>query len=137
MEKIHGILAAPPCTVYSLARTKPVTESELIAAQSVVDACIRIIFAANPAWWALENPRGRLIQYLGRPALSFNPCDYGDPWTKRTFIWGRFAMPERRPVPVIHRNFIQKVCPGGGLSRAQIRAITPPGFAKSFFEANP
>lgn len=128
---VHGILAAPPCTVFSWARWREPSSSELVEALSVVDACLRIIYAANPAWWCLENPRGRLIYYLGRPTLKFDPCDYGDPWTKRTHLWGRFVPPAKRKVAPLLKNYIQE------LGTASKRAITPPGFAQAFFEVNP
>src|SRR5688572_13348334 len=57
----RGILAAPPCTVFSYARNRyPPTDAELLAALSVVDACHRIVLVQRPAWWALENPRNKL-----------------------------------------------------------------------------
>lgn len=135
-QKIHGILAAPPCTVFSLARKKPVSESELIEGLSVVDACLRIIRAAAPAWWALENPKGKLIQYLGIPRLSFEPHEFGSPWTKRTHIWGDFAMPTRHHVEIKIENWVARQ-PGGHVKRAENRAITPAAFAAAFYEANP
>lgn len=135
-HKIHGILAAPPCTVFSMARRKIVTENDLIEGLSVVDACLRLIYAARPAWWALENPRGRLIQYLGVPRLSFQPNEYGNPWTKRTHIWGDFTVPTRHHVEIKIKNWTH-IQPGGHSKVAENRAITPSGFAKAFFEANP
>lgn len=58
---VHGILAAPPCTVFSYARNRyEPTEAEYRAALSVVDACLRIVTVQQPRWWALENPRNKL-----------------------------------------------------------------------------
>jgi hypothetical protein len=68
---VHGILAAPPCTVWSYARNRyPPTEAEQLASLSVVDACLRIIAVQRPVWWALEIPRTSCGGSLGRPGSS-------------------------------------------------------------------
>jgi hypothetical protein len=135
----HGILAAPPCTMFCrmrMCRGEP-TPEEFQDALSVVDACLRFVAICEPKWWALENPQGYLGRWLGPPALKFDPWEYGDPWTKRTWLWGRFAMPMLAPirahVPLIHRKKGRR---GIGQSDSE-NAITPPGFAQAFFEANP
>ena len=143
-ERVWGILAAPPCTEFAVSGARwweGKSEELLVAALSIVDACLRIITVCEPQWWALGNPVGRLVHYIGPPRLTFNPCDYGDPWTKRTLLWGQFKEPELDPV---EPEFIE----AGGKrfskfaylppseDRAKLRAITPPGFARAFFEAN-
>lgn len=137
-EPIHGILAAPPCThlAGSGARWwKKKGKSALLEALSISDACLRIVLISNPVWWALENPVGRLRKYLGNPALIFDPCDYGDPWTKKTLVWGKFSVPVKNRVEPVEGSKIHKMPPTK--DRAILRSITPPGFAKAFFEANP
>ncbi|MCK4817511.1 hypothetical protein KA005_17205, partial [bacterium] len=62
-------------------------------ALSIVDACMRVIKISDPVFWALENPVGRLVHYLGKPKMYFDPCDYGDPYTKKTCLWGKFNEP--------------------------------------------
>ncbi|MDX2240242.1 MAG: hypothetical protein NW224_06125 [Leptolyngbyaceae cyanobacterium bins.302] len=129
--RVWGILAAPPCTVFSLAgnRTKR-TDQEWLEALSVVDACLRLVWVASPRWWVLENPRGKLVHYLGSPRFEFEPFLYGDPWTKRTCLWGNFVIPEFKPVEPefsLHQS----------VRDPQLRAQTPSGFATAFFKANP
>lgn len=139
--KVHGVLAAPPCTEFagSGARwwaSKP--PALLIEAVEIVHACLRIIEATRPVWWALENPVGRLKDFIGPWRETFNPCDYGDPWTKRTCLWGNFTMPVKKPVPIAHpkgSSPIHRAAPGP--QRQAFRSLTPPGFARAFFEANP
>ncbi len=134
---VHGVLAAPPCTAFSLARNRnPANDEELRSALSVVDACLRLIVLSGPAWWALENPLGKLRRYLGPERLLFNPFDYGDPYQKRTLLWGRFTVPKKNPVEPTNNGRITNM-PGGDKRRARTRAITPSGFAGAFFEANP
>lgn len=86
-ENVYGILAAPPCTEFSVLNCKaePRKRDEA-AGMEIVNACVRIINQCNPVFWALENPRGHLRKYLGVPKLNFQPWYYGDPWTKATDI---------------------------------------------------
>jgi hypothetical protein len=134
--RVHGILAAPPCTVFARSGFRwPRSELERIDALSVVDACLRLVVVCRPEWWALENPIGNLKNWLGKPAMYFNPCDYGDPYTKRTALWGSFTEPQRRSVAPALGSMTHTLQPGP--KRAAIRAITPAGFAAAFFMANP
>ncbi len=150
---VRGILAAPPCTEFSPARhgsrsrrpggTIIPRPPDHITGMETVNACMRVILQARPVWWALENPVGALGAYLGTPRDTFEPCDFGDPWTKRTALWGEFNLPTRGP-------FVEPL--GGGpfcavcdptrrrtswCNNAAHRAVTPAGFARAFFEANP
>lgn len=136
---VHGILAAPPCTMFCrmrMCRGEP-TREQFREALAVVDACLRAVVIYKPQWWALENPQGYLRRWLGEPRLKFDPWHFGDPWTKRTWVWGDFAIPAytlfTEPVgPWIHRK---KGRWGVNTSNAE-NAITPPAFAQAFFEAN-
>ena len=142
----YGILAAPPCThlAGSGARWwKGKGDQTLVEAMSVVDACIRIINYCKARgerdgkpliFHALENPVGRLVRYIGKPVMYFNPCDYGDPWTKKTCLWGEFNIPVKTQVAPVGKNPIWNMPPSP--DRAKLRSITPPGFAKAFFKVN-
>lgn len=143
-EPIHGILAAPPCTMFSFARTNAKTPRDFDAGMEVVKACLEIIWKAKPKFWALENPFGYLRRFLGVPSLQFQPFDYGDPYKKRTDLWGYFNEPKKKPVERDsskdsshgedwHHNGIGKP---KGMDRATFRAITPKGFADAFYKAN-
>lgn len=143
-EGVHGILAAPPCTCFATSGNRwQRTDDDMREALSVVDACIRLAWACRPKWWALENPIGKLVRYLGKPKLYFQPCDYGDPYTKRTCLWGTFTP----PLPLLlGRLTACKPVEGskiwsryGGKSAAtkNARSETPKGFAQAFFEVNP
>jgi hypothetical protein len=135
-KPVHGILAAPPCTMFanSGARWKR-SETQMLEALSVVDACCRFVLAAKPAWWVLENPAGKLSRYLGPPRWTFNPNDYGDDYTKFTCLWGDFQPPTRVPVPATAGSKMHLLPPSA--DRAMLRSVTPAGFARAFFEANP
>ena len=135
---VHGILAAPPCTHFASSGARwwaEKGEEALLEGMAVVDACLRFVVLCRPTWWALENPIGRLRHYLGLPALAFDPCDFGDPYTKRTLLWGQFKQPEKMPVEPMDGSRMHVMSQSA--DRALKRSITPPGFAKAFFEANP
>jgi hypothetical protein len=131
---VYGILAAPPCTIFSYARQRyglP-TEDEIYQALSVVDACLRAVIIYRPKWWALENPRNKLRRYLGPPRLTFKQWQYGNGQEKPTCIWGEFNFPVQSPgertKPSTYKTSTQNA--------HKTDAITPPGFAKAFFESN-
>ncbi len=93
---VHGILMAPPCTHFASSGARwwaTKGEAAIIEGLSIIDACLRTVVLYQPKWWALENPVGRLVHYLGKPRFAFDPCDFGDNYTKRTQLWGSFAPP--------------------------------------------
>ena len=130
----QGILCAPPCTVFSYARNRyEPTDAELLQALSIVDACFRIVEVYKPRWWALENPLNKLRRYIGPPKLSFRQWQYGDPADKPTCIWGSFVPPMfyvgKRLKPSTYKTNVPNAKPQD--------AITPRGFSRAFFQANP
>jgi hypothetical protein len=150
--QVHGILAAPPCTAFASSGAQYWTakdaDGRTLDGLSIVDACMRIILVCQPKWWALENPVGRLRRWIGPPALSFNPCDFAgwssnpecDRYTKKTLLWGSFTAPQKRPLDPVRvcpqGSWIQK-CSGQSEKAKIMRSITPEGFSRAFFEANP
>jgi hypothetical protein len=146
-EGVYGILAAPPCTRFSmnLNYNGGPTEEGFVEGLEVVSACMRIILTAKPRFWAMENPKGYLRKFLGRPVWTFDPYYYGDNYPKKTDLWGIFNVPApvRIDKPQGLTKFAHmandKIAPQylGKLSRQERRGVTPPGFATAFFEANP
>ncbi len=153
-KDIYGILAAPPCTEFSIAKGNQPRNLE--AALEVVNSCIRIIHSCrlkgNLKFWALENPRGLLRQFLGIPHFTFEHWEYGNEQIKPTDIWGYFKEPAKtvkvKPEQLTvkfgtrtnGRGWAKPECPEEykhmNLNRAAIRAITPQGFAEAFYKAN-
>jgi len=134
---VYGILAAPPCThlAGSGARWwREKGDEALFEALSIVDACIRIILLSKPKFWCLENPVGRLSKILGKPKFYFHPYEYGNPYTKKTCLWGEFNIPLKTPVEPTEGGKIWRMPPSE--DRTIKRSITPSGFAEAFFEAN-
>lgn len=142
-DKVHGILAAPPCTDFASSGAQYWKQKDLDgrteASLALVDKTLEIISWCNPRWWALENPVGRLQKLrpqLGDP-LYFQPHWFGDAYTKKTGLWGKFNRDlPRNPVEPDPQSWLMRL--GGKSERTkELRSMTPLGFAKSFFLANP
>jgi len=169
-NRVVGILAAPPCTMFSIARNDKTAKvpRDIRKGMKTVLSCLEIIWEClyypyrlkenSLKFWALENPDGYLKRFLGKPSLIFHPYYYGDPYTKKTLIWGMFEEPKRndvKPREFEHpttkgaKDFVScvehfadlKQIPDGYLDktginrRATLRSMTPQGFAKAFFKA--
>lgn len=160
--EVYGILAAPPCTQFSFARTNALKARNLAAGMELVRRCLEIIWQCQYrtqgkcpkksylSFWALENPNGMLNWFLGRPVLTFNPYEYGDRYQKQTCLWGWFNAPKKSPIELsvaekvrfgTHSQALQELpqdysLPENKDKRVARRSITPPGFAQAFFEAN-
>jgi hypothetical protein len=136
-KNVYGILAAPPCTDLAGSGARwwaGKGHGALLEALAVADACTRVILLTKPKFWVLENPVGRLSKYYGKPMMTFQPCDYGDPYTKRTCLWGSFKIPKKKSVKPTEGGKIWRMPPSE--KRQELRSITPAGFAKAFYEAN-
>lgn len=151
-EDVYGILAAPPCTMFSLVRTTARKPRDFREGMELVVACLNIIwecrYRGKLGFWCLENPRGYLRQFLGKPVFTFQPYEFGHPYKKITDLWGHFNVPEKGPLvspdkgslAIRNEPFeqlpIDYVRPKGVRLDKIKRAITPSGFAKAFFKAN-
>lgn len=135
--KAHGVLSAPPCTVFANSGARwPRSQDDMLKGLSVMDACLRVCSITEPTFWALENPVGKMRKYLGDPTLIFDPCDYGDPYTKKTLLWGKFNLPKRSRVEPTEGSKMHTQYGGKSDKTKTLRSMTPQGFAKAFFEAN-
>ena len=92
----------------------------------------------------LENPVGTLSPYWRKPDHLFDPHEFAqladDPdveaYTKRTCLWtgGGFVMPERSPLAPMLGSAMWLLPPSA--DRADLRSVTPTGFARAVFLAN-
>lgn len=106
-KDVYGIIANPPCTHFSIARTCAKTPRDLREGMRLVKECLRIIWECNYdlpegkltcplKFWVIENPStGLLKNFLGNPTFSYCPSEYGAPFTKRTALWGKFNLPKK------------------------------------------
>lgn len=79
---------SPPCTEFSIAIGKKCKDREVDL--SIVEACFRIVEDTKPAYWIIENPRGCLRYFIGKPNITINYSDYGYITVKPTDLWGVF-----------------------------------------------
>ncbi|HSW61733.1 MAG TPA: hypothetical protein VLH56_00200 [Dissulfurispiraceae bacterium] len=86
--------------------------------------------------YLIENPVSTVSSYWRPPDHIFDPCDYGDPWTKRTCLWtgGGFVMPPKNRVEPTRGSKMHLMPPSE--ERANLRSQTPEGFAKAVYAAN-
>ena len=156
-ENVYGVLAAPPCTEFSLAKNGHHRTRDFSMGMEVVQSVMQIIWQCRIKgtlkFWALENPMGYLRQFLGKPCFTFEQWQFGGSIVKKTDIWGYFKNPnpkiKEKPEGMfvkykdgrLHaRDYSIPKCPPEykhlKLDRSALRAITPPGFANAFFKAN-
>lgn len=136
-QPVTGIIMQPPCTALAGSGARwwhAKGRQALIDALALVDACLRTVTIYRPDWWILENPVGRLSRYLGPPAFTYNPTEYGEPWNKRTCLWGQFTMPQAYINQPIGDNRIHNMAPSP--DRGLKRSIPPRNFCQAFREYN-
>lgn len=132
-KNVYGILAAPPCTMFSFARTNAKKPRDLKEGMECVRACLNIIWRIMEVkqdtarkeiplkFWALENPyHGFLKKFLGKPSFIFDPWEFGDGYQKRTALWGYFNEPKKSPV----------LTPGVKFDYLKSKDIHPEAFGK-------
>jgi hypothetical protein len=153
--------------MFSFARTNAKKPRDLREGMFLVKECLRIIWECqykiksdnqkySPLkFWVLENPNAMLSWFLGKPALIYNPYEYGEQYQKQTALWGRFNEPIKNPVKLnselkkLHAMNSQPLpkfdimkskdiapCFYKKIDRRRRRSICSPKFAKAFFEAN-
>lgn len=129
----------------------------------LVKECQRIIAECQPKFWVIENPAtGRLKDFLGKPVMTYEPWEYGSPWTKRTALWGILNIPKKiysrwedvpknpnlyirpgRPKPsmaFLHKSAFKHIPEFQGLqepdSDMEFRSLCSQNFAMAFYKEN-
>jgi len=152
-NQVHGILAAVPCTDFASSGARWWNEKSNQPApydgknlefKNRLDYFVTMVYSVlllvewfRPNWWVIENPRGRirrLVPEIGPPRLVFQPYEYGDPYTKETFLYGNFNpdLPKTPVLPLFGSKMHRM-----SSSWKNKRSETPKGFAEAFFLANP
>lgn len=160
-DNVYGIIANPPCTMFSLARTRAKTPRDLQEGMKLVKECLRIIwqcqykydvkkhgYATSLKFWALENPFGFLRFFLGKPAMTYQPYEFGENYSKKTCLWGNFNIPEilplfrgKKTVDLFHHGLLKDIksisdTVNNPKTRQELRSICSSKFAQAFYEAN-
>lgn len=128
----------PPCTDVAVSGARWFKDKglgALIKALSLFDISIKIA-EWSKAPYLIENPVSTVSTYWRKPDYSFDPCDYGDPYTKKTCLWtgGGFVMPQKNRVEPTLGSKIHLLPPSA--DRADLRSETPMGFANAVYESN-
>lgn len=142
-DDVYAILAANPCTDFASSGSRHFAakdaDGRTVASVKLVHQTLATIEYFKPAVWAIENPVGRIEKLGGLPPwrLAFNPNHLGDPYTKKTLIWGRFNgdLPIA-PVEPTEGSKMHTKYGGKSLATKNARSVTPEGFAYGFFMAN-
>lgn len=140
------VFAFPPCTHLASSGARWFKSKGLdavIEGLQIVNACKRFCEMSG-APWMLENPVGTLSTYWRDPDYTFHPVHYSgyapDPeveqYTKKTCLWtgGGFVMPDPKPGEPTLGSLMHKLPPTD--DRANLRSVTPKGFAQAVFVAN-
>lgn len=158
--RVYGMIFQPPCTDFASSGARWMAEKDKPAPgyepfESTTDLSIGLVQIGlhlvdiyKPTFWVMENPKGR-IETLNpelKPyrKMQFHPCDFGDPYTKLTILWGKFnADLVKTPIePKMYEyggkkgSYMWAKLGGKSARTKNLRSATPPGFARAFFEAN-
>lgn len=128
----------PPCTDVAVSGARWFKDKgigALIRALQLFDVSVKIAEWSN-APYLIENPVSTISSYWRKPDYSFDPCDYGDSYTKKTCLWtgGGFRMPDKCRVEPTQGSKMWLLPPSD--NRANLRSETPMGFVNAVFEAN-
>ncbi|ADZ82687.1 DNA cytosine methyltransferase [Cellulosilyticum lentocellum] len=155
-ERVYGILAACPCTDFSLsgARHFARKDADGTTAKSIelVKKTMEIVEYFKPKFWVIENPMSRIHKLnpeLGEVKFKFNPCDFAgylegeeqdeNRYNKMTWLWGEFNTPVTKRIEPFFKEspmWTRTSATGKKFRNANDRSATPMGFAWAFYEAN-
>lgn len=141
---VDAIIAALPCTDFAVSGARWFKEKDqngsTAASIELAYQTLRIIDLCQPDWWAVEQPISRLhnlVPEMGSPRMYFDPCDFGDPYTKKTALYGNFNSNLRKtPVEPIEGSKMHLKYGGKSDRTKELRSVTPEGFAQAFYKAN-
>ena len=148
-----GILVAQPCTDFALSGAawfaRKDREGTTYESMALVYRALAIIqwFQPGLKWWVIENPMSRihkLCPELGPVTFKFNPYEFAryDPvprnsqYQKQTWLWGKFNIPIKKPLPNIDGCKYHNGLGGKSVRVKNLRSQTPMGFAIGFSENN-
>jgi hypothetical protein len=139
------LFAFPPCTHVAVSGSRWFQDKglgTLIDSLELFEAAVRIA-EWTKAPYLIENPVSTVSTYWRKPDYLFDPCDYGgyldppqDAYTKKTCLWtgNGFVMPEPKRIFPVEGSRMNRLPPSA--DRANLRSVTPKGFARAVFEAN-
>lgn len=125
-KKYDFIWASPPCMEFSIA--KGIRCKDRKPDLSIVYACMKICKTAP--YWIMENPRGCLRYFIGKPQMTVMYEDYGYEYKKPTDLWGCFpwfwSKAKRKKTTLLKNDTLgrsNRACVPYGLSLAICKAL--------------
>lgn len=91
-RKVTCVVSSPPCERFSIAN-RLFPKKGIKTALEIVGAVYEIIAELRPKYWIVENPRGRLRWFLGKPNSTVSLSNYGGKYKKPTDLWHNFPLP--------------------------------------------
>lgn len=80
------VVASPPCQRFSFGN-RMFPKKGVREALEIVGSVFELIADIRPNHWIVENPKGRLRWFIGKPTSSINLSDYGSKYLKPTDLW--------------------------------------------------
>lgn len=140
--EVDVVLAQPPCTDFACSGARWFKDKDADGRTQksieLVEQTLRTIEFLRPKMWAIENPIGRIKKLTDLPEarMVFDPFMYGDPYTKRTQLWGEFNADLPEAVVKPSQGSKAHKLRGDNPKQKKERSLTPEGFAYSFYMAN-
>lgn len=143
-------MAAPPCTDFTIACNRlwkqKDSDGRTANSLSIVYSILDIIKKCKPNFYVIENPIGRLKNYLGKPKIIYCYSQFGCEYQKKVCLWGEFIP----PLPIYSGTYVKELAKANENDfynlpidykadhnkRAAKRSVTYLGFAYAFYEAN-
>ena len=133
------ILASPPCERWSIANSQW-PQTGIYQASKVLGAVLEIIAVMKPKGWVVENPKGRMRWFLGKPRVSVALSQFGYKTVKPTDFWTnidigllKYVNQHRNPAS-LRWGYDVPTLPS---KRAEMPYGLSKKFLKSFEEASP
>lgn len=144
MEIPYIIFAFPPCTHLAVSGARWFKNKglrKLAESINIFADCQEFINQYECPWF-IENPVSTISTYWRKPDFKFDPCDFGgyvngkNAYTKKTCLWtgNSFNMPPPKRIKPIEGSKMHLLPPSK--DRAELRSITPEGFAKAVYLFN-
>ena len=124
------VLASPPCQSNSIANGRAWLKNAGLYLR-VAAGCLDIIkdlTSEREVYFALENPKGRLRWFLGKPKITIAFKNFGYPTMKPTDIWANFSLPlveAIQPNDGVRHNFPFRRQKGDPKTHQWSDALTP------------
>lgn len=148
LRQVGIVFSFPPCTDLAVSGARWFKEKGLGALVGALGLVNRAVELAEwtKAPYFIENPVSTISTYWRKPDHMFDPNQYAgylpveeqenDAYTKRTCLWtgNGFKMPTPKPVDPVLGSKMHLLPPSE--DRANLRSMTPRGFAQAVYEAN-